>query len=436
MYPYVLLLIICHQVITVNLEGEITFANAQFGRLLQYEVQDVIANTVDKYIESDSHKHLRKMIRDLVDAEKLAVLKAEGYIGSGSESTGEETGPGSDSRNIDSGTDPEGNDSNSSGSGALRNGGNSSSSDPNSSDPNNVVSRSSDQSSPMREVKVDRGESTSDSSDKKDDFEKKHKSSSTDEASNDKEESPPVKKAKFNVDDVMGERVTANNADAKLSSLHYHKNGTNAKDPGLKSLQQLQQPCLRKKHELTTRTSSSMTDKQEDQSSSVESSLSKTKPLNSSDSGYREESNESTSSTMSNTSDDVALQKDREYMDLPLLFTCRYHFSVIISLVKRTVNRTPPLAPSCNICIIRKDQSTVWCELTASIRTRSILDDFEANTMGSTLQVLEEMQDEDIETKEILICIRPIREGSTVERESQHDKNWNKKVKIVIPHKL
>lgn len=56
--------------------------------------------------------------------------------------------------------------------------------------------------------------------------------------------------------------------------------------------------------------------------------------------------------------------------------------------------------------------------------------------MGSTLQVPEEIQDEDIETKEILICLRPIREGSKVERESQLDKNWNKKVKIVIPHKL
>lgn len=47
------------------------------------------------------------------------------------------------------------------------------------------------------------------------------------------------------------------------------------------------------------------------QSSSVDSSVSKTKEAHSSDSGYhREESNESSSSTMSNTSDDVATPTD------------------------------------------------------------------------------------------------------------------------------
>ena len=33
--------------------------------------------------------------------------------------------------------------------------------------------------------------------------------------------------------------------------------------------------------------------------------------------------------------------------------------------------RSRPLAPACNISLIRDDLSTIWCELTSSIRTRS-----------------------------------------------------------------
>lgn len=289
------------QVITMSLDGVITFANKQLERLLQHKVEDITNSNIEMYIEPDSQKKLRKMIKDLVEAEELLENEAE------------ESGSGSD-RN--------GSGSSSSGNNGQMNG--SSSSEPISSDPNVVSMRSSDQSSPTDlEFKVHQGESISDSSD----FDKKHKSSSGTESSKE-EVDRPTKMAKFDVDDVLGESVTANNAGAKLSSLHYHK-GEARNDIELKQTQHQPQPCLRHKHKLTSRTSFSFTDKQQDQSSSVDSSLSKAKyqSLNSSDSGYREESNdspesnESSSSTMSNTSDEAAQKGGKDNM---LLTFCIY----------------------------------------------------------------------------------------------------------------
>jgi hypothetical protein len=264
----------------MTIDGDITFANKQLERLLKHKVEDMINTNIDMYIDSESRKHLRRMIKDLVNAEKQAALILEG--------------PGSGSERTDSGAEEVG--SNSSSGGGQRNGGASSSSDPNSSDPN-IVSRSSDQSSPMIEVKIDRGESISDpSGSSRCEFKKKHKSCGTESSKGDSESDPPVKKAKAGndrkgasaelIDDVNGEAVTANNAYAKLSSLHYHKTESKGKYEGV--------------HKDSV-----------DQSSSVDSSVSKTKEAHSSDSGYhREESNESSSSTMSNTSDDVATPTD------------------------------------------------------------------------------------------------------------------------------
>ena len=103
----------------------------------------------------------------------------------------------------------------------------------------------------------------------------------------------------------MGASVTANNAGAKLSSLYYHENG--AEQPPESSIQD-QKPRYGLGYHASL---SSLTEKQELQSSSSsDSSLTKSKgQANSSDSGYREsndspeESNESSSSTMTNGED-------------------------------------------------------------------------------------------------------------------------------------
>jgi len=170
-------------------------------------------------------------------------------------------------------------------------------------------------------------------------------------------------------DDVMGAYVTANNADAKLSSL-------------------MHEPLLKTKHVMGP------ADKQEEQcSSTMDSSLSKTssekaqakKGNSSEDSGYREggESPEDSNSSSSCASIEIA------------------------SLTRK---RARPMAPSRNVCLIRSDLSTIWCEMTSSVRTSIPQDDADRGSVSKegSVQEPEEMQ------KEILLCFRPIQEGEKV----------------------
>jgi PAS domain S-box-containing protein len=280
-------------VVAIGVDGEITFTSMQMERVLQHRAVELIGANIETFIAPDSRADLRRMIEDVVTAEEHAAM--EEY--SEDTETGDDVGNDANKSDNDDGVVVEGS------------GGNNSSG----SDPNVISSRSSEKSFPMLEVELNSGEGVSDSSSMKPPFVR---------ASTGRDKAPPAKKAKVNVDDVMEASVTANNADAKLSSLRYHKKDDKKKDTDLKSppekLQQDQQlqPCLCRKHALAPRTSSSLTEKQECQSSSSESSGSKTKgQVNSSDSGYRqsnespEDSNESSSSTMSNTDDYVVSSK-------------------------------------------------------------------------------------------------------------------------------
>lgn len=95
--------------------------------------------------------------------------------------------------------------------------------------------------------------------------------------------------------------------------------------------------------------------------------------------------------------------------------------------------RPRPLAPTCNICLIRDDLSTIWCEVTSSIRTKSL--DYEVgdsvapssssghgsggakegsssgtNEDGTTVQQ-QPPPAEANSVMELLLCLRPIRDG-------------------------
>lgn len=88
-----------------------------------------------------------------------------------------------------------------------------------------------------------------------------------------------------------------------------------------------------------------------------------------------------------------------------------------------TVPRPKPLAPACNICLIRDDLTTIWCEVTSSIRTRSIKDENREEQPGpleakatqsldaSKPTVEEDPSSSKDEVKELLLCLRPIRDG-------------------------
>jgi len=166
-------------------------------------------------------------------------------------------------------------------------------------------------------------------------------------------------------DDVTGASVTANNASARLSSLQHV-------------------PEVRTKKE---EKAPGRYENNGDQSSSDDSLLAgveeKKKVENASDdSGYREsnDSREETSSSGSDSSNSNDQQK--------------------------------PLAPTCRLCLIREDLSTVWCEVTSSLRTRSPEEDQqESQTNESKGSVNVAIDSPKATVKEVLLCLRPIRDG-------------------------
>lgn len=259
-------------VIAINVDGQISFANRQTERVLKYKVEELVGANIITFVDRDSRKQLHRMIKDLVCAEEQAVMAVtEEVTGSEGESSEKRT------------TDDE------------RNGGKSSSSEPNNSG-SNTLSRSANQTmtgqnSLLLEVKLhpgkDNSNSLADQHSKKPASKRKHKSPSEETRKAQDHDLPP-KKAKFNVDDDNGESATANNAEVKLLSLHYHMGEGEIPD----AVQTAS----------TSKTSSW-------QYLSVDSSLSNAKGLASSDSGYKQESNESSLSTSSNTSDDATQRK-------------------------------------------------------------------------------------------------------------------------------
>jgi hypothetical protein len=86
------------------------------------------------------------------------------------------------------------------------------------------------------------------------------------------------------------------------------------------------------------------------------------------------------------------------------------------------------MAPTCKVCLIRDDLTTVWCEVTSSIRTRSVEEEspFDAltaelagtgppepsvkSTSDAPPGALKEAAKEETVT-ELLLCLRPIRDG-------------------------
>mgnify|MGYP006101885321 CR=1 FL=1 len=70
-----------------------------------------------------------------------------------------------------------------------------------------------------------------------------------------------------------------------------------------------------------------------------------------------------------------------------------------------------PLAPTCRMCLIRDDLTTVWCEVTSSVRNKSSEEDSgEELTTNSKSTESSETSGTKID-QEILLCLRPIRNG-------------------------
>ncbi|KAL7493858.1 hypothetical protein ACHAWT_002693 [Skeletonema menzelii] len=361
-------------IIVVSPAGAITFCNTQVERVFKHKVSDLVGVNIEDLMIPKSRGVMKKLIRDMLAAEQelsdtsdsnaIAKKQMKSKSGEGSGSSGD--------RNI-------------------------------------ISENTSESAFPLLEVKlnstdVDAAEDVSDSDENRRLASLAHKDSSfnsnagddTSPNSSEKEmrtsnalaknvEACKINKYKAkkdlvrfaHKDDVMGASVTANNADAKLSSLMHEPS----------SLKNVSNSKL-------------ASDKQEEQSSStLDSTLSKTssdkaqaKLGNSSeDSGYRESGESPEDSNCSSSSGSADSKNEKQ-------------------------KRARPMAPSRNVCLIRSDLSSIWCELTSSIRTTIALpDDTERGSVSKEGSV-EPEEPEQLE-KEILLCFRPIQEGDKVSPE-------------------
>lgn len=504
-------------VVAISTEGVITFCSMQVERVLKHDVSGLVGANIEDIIVPSSREAIRRLIRDLVIAERRALSSSvdEGRGGEGDDRASSDPNAGGESEG--DGSDDRGNDGR--GMGA-----------------NQVSEHSSEQSfPPMLEVKVKAGpnattevaagEDVSDSSgdppskngqqakgsdattpteisslthknssfgpdsgDSNEEARKPHaapaaaKKASKTSGSTSVEKKPStesdestssenkaganltknVEMCKLNQDkmgaeevrfshkdDVMGASVTANNADAKLSSLMHHpRKGQGAEagcggDAGSSAegakLDRPERdlavgPSVRhKKRALMGGCPKKMVDvgvASQPEESSTDSSLSKPADAkqqqqqqrsgnSSEDSGYRQSPEVDSNEYQEDSSSSSATSSDRSS--------------------KKKRRRTRPLAPACNVRLIRNDLSTIWCELTSSIRTRPLNDvDKELNivptpqikhggnnapkntsnnnNLGSNESAAssEGMAQEE---KELLLCFRPIREGDMVGEE-------------------
>ena len=82
--------------------------------------------------------------------------------------------------------------------------------------------------------------------------------------------------------------------------------------------------------------------------------------------------------------------------------------------------RRKPIAPTCRLCLIRSDLTTIWCEVTSSLRTRKQEEDsldlqlgsFKGGDSVTTEPIKKEPE------QEFLLCFRPMRDGEKKADES------------------
>ena len=209
-------------------------------------------------------------------------------------------------------------------------------------------------------------------------------------------------------DDVTGASVTANNAGARLSSLEHCPNAS-----------------FTKKNDESTPYESTG-----DQSSSDDSLLTgvEEKKKNedaSDDSGYREsnDSREESSSSWSDTSRSNGKHIDHHCLassglNESISLSEHIHtYSHIVIFLHCLDHRKKPLVPTRRMCLIRDDLTTVWCEVTSSIRNKSSDEDTgdEKATDSESVESSDGVSGIKIE-QELLLCLRPIRNGKKVDK--------------------
>jgi len=354
-------------VIVVSPQGVITFCNTQVERVLRHKIDDLVGAKIEDVLVPKSRRVMKKLVRDLlaVEQELSEESNAIPVKKRVKRNNGEDSGK-SDGNIISSNTSEppllevklNATDFDAAGE------------DVSDSDENPRLSSLTHKNSSFNSNEGD--DATPDDSAEKEKRDADANLSKNVEACKLNKDKAKTEQVRFaHKDDVMGASVTANNADAKLSSL-------------------MHEPSLKTKHVMAPKPSS---DKQEEQSSST-SSLEKpqAKEGNSSeDSGYRESDESPEDSNSSSSSGGSADQPSKQIM------------------------RSRPIAPSRNVCLIRSDLSTIWCELTSSIRTSIVQQSQDPDIVPKD----EGKEDNNLDSQEqleteLFLCFRPTQEGEVV----------------------
>lgn len=431
-------------VIAIQEDGTITFCSAQVERVLRHKVSDMIGANISQVLTPASHKALFELIEKLISAEKTIA----GDDNNNKE--GDESGRSSNSGNtlsaavvseqsdhfplsivkVKSHKHAKGsNDSSDSGNrnNAVTDAAMSRSATQSSLTTTNQSNSNSDNSNGGT-ASAGSGSNGSNDSRKR----KAHRNSDIDSSSSSepnkivrnanealnrnvrfhneqlKIKEDLEKKRLAHKDDVTGDFVTANNADARLSSLMMTTETTESA-PEVKASETPTSPTL----EGPRKPDPNPNDENTEDNSSSSSSLSllagvedrhkkrkRTENNASDDSGYREsaESDPSREDSASSTSE------------------------------ASNGRRRKPLAPTCNVCLIRDDLTTIWCEVTSSIRTVSSDDNEQDSVTNTSKSVSLKKKDasssssddqqgsncssKEAPMKELLLCLRPTSDGT------------------------
>ena len=365
-------------VIVISNQGMITFCSQQVERVLRHKVEDLLGRSIQDIMAPKSRVVMKKLIRDMmVIAEQESVVD-----GTGGSSGGYYGLPRTNSSfpllevNLTSAEVDAGEDFSDSYENRCRIPGGKKSSQAAATEMSSLTHKdssfnSSDDVVPQAKKEPSSSKNTNDEglAEKEKNFAQNTDACKLSQLYKDKAKTEQVRFA--HKDDVMGASVTANNADAKLSSL-------------------MHEPSLKTKHVMAPKPSS---DKQEEQSSST-SSLEKPQAKEGSaseDSGYRESDESPEDSNSSSSSGGSADQPSKQIM------------------------RSRPIAPSRNVCLIRSDLSTIWCELTSSIRTSIVQQSQDPDIVPKD----EGKEDNNLDSQEqleteLFLCFRPTQEGEVV----------------------
>lgn len=397
-------------VITISEKGEITFCSAQVERVLQHQINDLIGASIYDILTPDSREALRNLMKKLVQSDdSSAAALADNEKG---DKQGRHDPFGSVAVVSDQSSFPlsvvkvkskqstmDENDTSDGSAGgkqqaslSLTNSTNSGSEDGAEDPSHKIRKKGTNASTGSQNVNISRRLSSSDESS----TETKNLRTANENLDRNvrwhnitlQSKSKSSKSKAGHKDDVTGASVTANNASARLSSLQHVPASVIANN--ISNML----PSLRRGTDHSSSDDSLLTGAEEKKKQSNGNS--------SDDSGYRE-SNESREET-SSTSDSL-----------------------------NSNGRQKPLAPTCNVCLIRSNLTKLWCEVTSSIRNQSSGDDDDdsedltnstldksgqpkSSSTGSKTSKSSASTSEDTPPpkeiiKEILLCLRPIRDG-------------------------